>query len=528
MKYLSMLADDEIKYICSVIPLQDSVNYFRQYPKYFSKVISGFRAKSFRDQEQVSRLLFRCRNQPYISSFLESHISEWLDQIQERIEEIIGKGETKESAWLQILPFCYFVGDIGIFFRLIEEQMPEEVVSLLSQSICKVRDMDIDIKRLNESLSEEEKKQVKLKSEINNMQSKLDNCYRNLREGLDEIETLKNNNSRLERMEKVVRAKEQKIEELERMLQQRNAAITDLNKQMSVAANEQRQIEIRIREEIEQEKMAEQIETVCSLKPRCPNDIGEFKDYLGYNLENIGIEANADYYVLLKDYICEILFTGKPVLVNRNSGMTLIKCISNALVSSPEVSTLTFSTDVTSDNIERFLLTPNRIMCLDNFIGNFDETILSTICERHKNKIIFLTVTYDKTLRYLPSEFLSYCHYINLNRMKAFICGRDLSEDPSSVEESDVSFAMVAPDTVWAPLLKEILEEVCLEKSLIIYKSSLVTSEEILVQLLTFDILPYCVDVLNIAPFMVSERLNKYAGESGRCAYKALLGRWFS
>ncbi|NLC13893.1 MAG: hypothetical protein GX768_07610, partial [Chloroflexi bacterium] len=64
-------------------------------------------------------------------------------------------------------------------------------------------------------------------------------------------------------------------------------------------------------------------------------------------------------------------------------------------------------------------------------------------------------------------------------------------------------------------------------KELTAYKSSLVSNEKILIQLLAFDILPYCADVLGVAPFTISERLNKYAGDNGRCSYKELFRGWF-
>lgn len=74
MNYLSLLTEEEVHYICSVIPLQDSVYYFKKYPKDFAKIMPGFRATSIKSQERVSGVLYRNRNQPFISSFIEKHI----------------------------------------------------------------------------------------------------------------------------------------------------------------------------------------------------------------------------------------------------------------------------------------------------------------------------------------------------------------------------------------------------------------------------------------------------------------------
>ena len=87
MNYLPIMTEDEIKYVCLMIPLQESVLYFKQHPKDFAKVMPGFRATSLRNQEQLSTVLFRRRSLPFVSSFIEKHISRWLEEIQQEISE---------------------------------------------------------------------------------------------------------------------------------------------------------------------------------------------------------------------------------------------------------------------------------------------------------------------------------------------------------------------------------------------------------------------------------------------------------
>lgn len=528
MNYLPMMTEEEIKYVCSVMPLSESVRYFKRYPKDFAKVLRGFRASSLRNQEHVSSLLFRSRNQPFISSFIEKHISDWIKEIQQEISLVVDKGESKEIAWLQTLPLCFFADDIGIFFRLTGEEQSEEYISLLSKSIKMIKDLDVEGKKLNKMLNDKEHEQVRLEDEVKSVYIELESSEKQLIELSGEIKTLKRTNAGLEKLAGVVRVKENDIEGLEKKVQERDVIIKQLKVELSAVLNEQQQFETRIREEVEKQKTAKLIEKAASVKPRCPKDLDEFRDYLGFNLENLGIEIGVDYYSLLKDYLCEILFTGKPILVSRHTGLSLIKCISNALISSVNVATLTFDPNISVEGIDEFLSAKNRILCLDNFVGNFNETILITTCDRHKDKIVFLTVPYDRTLQYVPDEFLKYCHYLNLNRIKAFAQVRDLTEDPSSVEEIEAPSSMIIPDTFWASLLKEILSEIGIGCGLSTYKSSLIFDELNLCRLLAFDILPFCTDVLDISPFVVSERLNKYAGNSGRCPCKELFERWFS
>lgn len=528
MNYLPMLNEDEIKYICSVIPLQESVWYFKCYPKDFAKIMPGFRAISLKNQDQVNALLYRNRNKAFIYLFIEKHISRWLDEIQGEITLKIGKGESKESAWMHTLPFCFFVDNIGIFFKLIGEEQPEYYISLISASIKSIKNLDISYKRLETTLNDKKSEAMRLEDDIRRVQSELDKSNKKLIEHSSEIKVLKCACADLEKLEGIACTREQEIDILKKRAQERDEYIQKLNDELSASIVARRQLEIKIKEEIEQQRLAEAIEQAAALKPRIPRDIEEFKDYLGYNLESLGVATNAEYYFLLKEHMSKILFQGKPIIISRATGMMLMRCVANTLVGSANVATLSFVTDISEQQIDGFLSTKNRIVCLDNFIGNYNETTLLTIFDKHRDKIIFLTIVYDRTLFYIPEELLKYCTYLNLNRIEAFTNYHDLTEDPSTVDEIDASYFTIAPDTHWSSLLKEILDELGECSALSTYKSSLISDEASLCCLLAFDVLPFCVDVLKISPFNVSERLNKYAGDKGRCSHRGLFRRWFA
>ncbi|MBB5335634.1 hypothetical protein [Pectinatus brassicae] len=527
MNYLPILTEAEIKYICSVIYIQDSVWYFKRYPKDFAKIMPGFRPTSLKNQEQVSALLYRSRNQAFISSFIEKHISRWLDEIQDEITLKTDKGESKESAWMQTLPFCFFVDNISIFFKLIGDEQPEQYVSLISASIKRIRDLDISHKRIKTTLSNKKSEVMRLEDDIRCVQSELDKSSKKLIEHSSEIKALKRTCADIEKLEGIVCAREQELDILKKKAQERDEYIQKLNDELSASKDAQLQLEIKIKEEIKQQRIAESIEQAASLKPRGPKDIEEFKEFLEYNLESLGVATNAEYYFLLKEHICKILFQGKPIIICRAAGMVLMRCVANTLVGSANVDTLSFVTDISEQQIHGFLSTKNRIVCLDNFIGNYNETTLLTICDKHRNKIIFLTTVYERTLFYIPEELLKYCIYLNLNRIEGFTHDHALTEAPSTIDEIDASYPTITPDIRWSSLLKEILDELGVCSALSTYKSSLISNEASLCCLLAFDVLPFCVDVLKISPFSVSERLNKYAGDKGRCSHKGLFKRWF-
>ncbi len=528
MNYLQSLTDEEIRYICSVIPQQDSILYFKKYPKDFAKVVPGFRPQGLRSQEQICTILFRNRTVPYISSFLEKHISRWLYEIQREIEKNMERGESKESAWLKTFPLCFFVDNISIYLKLTSAELSDEYISLLSHSIKRIRDINEEKQKIDEKQREYESSMSRYEDEISRIQNDIQNASKKLREYSVDNDRLKHINAGLEALREEINSRELEIETHREKILERDECIRQLKNELSLMRIEKQQLEKRMNEKAERETINRHIGQSVSSNVKCPRDMDEFKDNIRYNLENLGIVIESDYYSLLLDYITDVLFTGKPILISRTSGRALMKCVSNALVGKPDVMTSLYSPDVTMQDIESLLGSSERIVCFDNYIGNYDEMIIASVVEKYKGKIVFLTVAYDRTLRYVSDEFMKYCHYASIARIAAFSNEKNLTEDPTFTEETDVSRSVMDPDKVWSDFLKDVLVDIGVSRSLAEYKSSLVTDEDRLIRLLSFDILPYCMDVLNVEPFSVSERLNKYVGDNGHCQYKNLLRRWFS
>jgi len=318
------------------------------------------------------------------------------------------------------------------------------------------------------------------------------------------------------------------ITALEAKIIMREEIINGLRNELADAKNNNQQLEAQIRSEIEEQRTARAFEQQAALNPKCPRDIEEFKDFFGYNLENIGVPVDSEYYTLLKEHLSKILFEGIPIIINRGVGINLIKCISNALIGRSNVKMLAHSKDLSIDNVNRFLSSAGRIVYLDNFIGNCNETEMLPIFDAHKNKIIFLTVAYDRTIHYVSREFLRYCQYLNLNRVAALSANVELTEDPSTVEEVESEPQEISRENRYASLLREMLGEFGFLQGMVEKKCTAISDEQDLCRILAFDVLPYCVDVLQIAPYNTSERLNKYAGDSGRCSYKKLFKGWFA
>lgn len=527
MNYLDNLTEDEVRYICSVIPLQESISYFKHYPKDFSRVMPGFRATSLRSQEQVCTLLFRSRKHSFIYSFIEKHIDRWMDEIQNHIEQCINDGDNKDEAFLNTLPLCFFADNIGLYFKLADEVYSDEYIDLLSSSIKLIKVLNEQREEMESSLSSKISDFEKQEEKIENLKVKLNETKKKLSECRAEVEILNEVNAEVKRLENLILSQDKIIDSLKINVSNREERIHQLNSDLSLAKDEHQQLVSQIREEIESQQKINAMNQAENCSPRAPKDIDEFKDYLGYNFESIGLPTDSEYFALLKEHLSEILFQGKPIIVSHVTGINLMKCVANTLIETPKVPILTFVSDISEQSIEEFLSTDSRLVCLDNFVGNFNETVLLTLCDKHKDKIIFLTTVYDKTIYFLPDEFMKYCHYLNLNRIVEFTGSPDITEDPSFIEE-ETSNLIISADSRWSQVLNGLLEDFGFSKTLSAFKSVFASDEQRLCCLLAFDILPYCVDVLQIAPFNISEQLNKYAGNGGRCPYKDLFKRWFT
>lgn len=526
MNYLPQLTENEVRYICSAIPLQDTIYYFQRNPKEFSKIMPGFRVRSL-TQTQVNGLLFNRRKHHFISSFIEKHIGSWLAQIQEHIGKMIQDGNSKEVAHLHTFPTCFFVHNVGLFFKLANEEYSQEYIALLSAAVTATNEVAVQQDEL-------QKERRVRESEIRILQAKLDYAKSNaemtatkLNDRNMEIRQLRDELAHLEKLKCTMQNYKDIIVTLESKTLVREETINVLRNELAEAMRNQ-QREVQNMSETGKQHRVKQFEQQIALKPKSPRDIEEFRDYLGYNLENIGVPPDSEYYALLKEHLSKLLFQGLPIMINRGVAATLMKCIANALTGSSTVTTLSYSKDLSVDDVNRFLSSAGRLVSLDNFIGNCNETELLGLFDNHRHKVIFLTVAYDRTMHYVSREFLRYCQYLNLNRIAPLSVNAKLTEDPSTFEEIESESQEVSQDNRHASLLREMLGEFGIIKSLVEQKCATISDEQDLCRVLAFDVLPYCVDVLQIAPYNVSERLIKYAGDAGRCSYKNLLQGWFA
>jgi len=430
------------------------------------------------------------------------------------------------------LPFCFFSENINLLFKLIKEEYSAEYVSILDAAVKIIKENDDNCAKLEKEIESKKVEIEKTQNKLEVLKVDLVKAKNSLNKYLTEVKVLKQNNANLEKLKTTINENQNEIKKLKTIIQEREKTIKKIKSELSENKHNRQKMEIHTRPELSIKQETKNNEQKVVNKPKCPIDLNDFKDQLGYNFIEIGIPSNSVYFSLLKEHLSNILFQGIPILINRNSGMTLIRCISNTLTGTNKVNTLPFNKEFSILMIDEFLSTNGRIVCLDNFIGNYNESELITLFDNHMDKIIFITVAYDRTVNFVPNEFLFYCHYLNLNRINALLTNKEIREDPEPyiIKEDEVSPQKNTNNNDYSSRLRlrEMFSELGICKNLLEKKCALISNERDLCRVLAFDILPYCIDVLQINPYNTSERFVKYAGDTGKCQYKDLFKEWFA
>jgi len=496
--------------------------------KEFVKIRPGFRMnKASLAKLDISNLLFRYRNRGFIEFFIDKIVGDWLDQIREHYNKCLDDGDSTEIALVNTLPFCFFADNIKLYFKLIHEEHSDEALLLLEASVKKLKENGEKIESQEKELESKEANENELRGMIEANRISAEDMRQRLAQVEGNIKNLRNKDKEINVLKLEIEKKTNEIERMREENDDQRKTIHELKLELTNTANSIQLLEEQIRADVALQNEENKRMLIMASNPKRPVDIDDFVDHLQYNFESLGISPRETYLSLLKTHLSCILFEGMPIAINRLSGLPLMRCVSNSIIGSPDVETLCFRDGLSIKEIEDFMFSAGRILCLDNFIGNFNETALIPLFDSHKGQIVFLTYSYDRMLNYMSGEFLKYVQHLNLNRIKAFNNPAMLTEDPSVMEESEYVSQMPRLDNRYSQLLGEILSELGYLRSITEYLCATIADEKDLCRKLAFDILPYCVDVLHISPYNTSARLNKYAGTSGRCPEKDLLRRWF-
>lgn len=519
MKYLELLSSEEKQFICTSIPHGDVIKYFKKNPKEFSKIRPGFRPAAVTPKD-ATKLLVNNINRDFISSFIEKTIERWLLQIQDAYESHLNKVKSETVAIIHTLSQSYFSENVTVYFKLTDRNYTYEQISLISYLVYDYKTTKQQIEDLNESVRER-------KTAIHDVESvakKEELGTKKLQQALEELEVLRSLEFEIKGLSSDLQRYKEKTITIENQRKQQNERVDQLLLQINEITKEKEALESVIDLRFENERKRKLNSCAREYSLLRPNDMEEFRQNLSYIFEDLGIGGSVPGITLLNKYLAKILFCGIPIIISEQSGLTLAKCVANALIGTQEVSLLIYNPDVTEEDIFDFLSESKRVVMLDNFIGNYNETLLLPIIKMYGDKIIFVTIPYDRTLSYISSEFLKYCSYINVSHFDRLVGQVEINQDSLTVTEEVYSIESPNKFGRHLKVLNKILEELSLNYLSTSVSLHGVSNDDDISAELIYSILPYCINVYNKHPMRLSETLQNYIG---RCPHKELIGEWF-
>ena len=613
MNYLVDLTEDELKYVCSVIPSQEVIGYFSKYPKEFAKIRPGFRAKSL-TSDAVAKILFDYRNRDFIASFLTKHIDRWNKEINEELNRDIKNGSIQEETYIDILSQSFFANNVALFFKINGIEKGEEYLSVMSSAVsfqsAREKKITLEIDSLqksnsallesNEELSrklrDEERRSEKYINSETLLKKETEEKNKLIQQERENIEQLRKENKELkdklnstveegiwktEEMEQKIESLSSKVEELKKKNADSETIISDYSKKLSTAEEEARawKNQLRSREiqlfnykaeratflterEADREKIKNLKDALETEKKRTsavntnsdndqkssiennfsrlsveservlplhPEDMELFDEHFVNNLESIGLDLSISETKQFVKFLEKVVFSGKPIIIKRGLGINIANCLANTLYGVPISALFSYKEGFGVSNIIEFLAsTPDRVVCIDGFVGNCNELELIPALEQFQNKILIFTYMFERTLKYVPHEILSYCHYVNADAFGGVLTVKDISEEPSEIIEkpyinaSDKTF-----DKRSRKIFVEIATECGFSEDVANSIAERIDNEEGMIEMLLFTLLPYTKKILGENPYCCSKRLQRYAGETGHCTQKEVLMRWF-
>lgn len=555
MNYFQLLTKEDIQTVCRSFPHKEMIQGFKKNPKAFNEMAKGYRPQSI-SEDRGRKLLLENSHTKLVTNMIEEFLKRWSSDISQRIEEYTNAGNSEIESHLKAFQDTIFPDGIELYFRLIEKPISAEYASLLTSAVSVLAS---ERKKMSNIVSapqvkvgdlEQERKDHKIEirakdSEIKKRDKAIEGLNTEIANLSTMLETLQGDLSRqIERIQELEESQNAQKKELEDAISTAHTFEVTVNRQKTelqealsaVDAGKKREADQQVAIDSLQEKLSNIENALAEMREKpyqesdqllYPTDIDEFSEYLGYNLKSIGVNGSTDEYNLLTEYLCDILFQNKPIMCNHVSGMALARCVSNALCGTKSIKILPYSSEITSKDILYYLNSEERILVLDGFLGNFNEMELIPIATGIRGKIIFMTLEYERTIAYLPKEVLLYFNYLNVSRIKDFFSEKPIDEDATEIMEQWIPKESKAANRNVERLCTEIMKQLGFGNDISLHIAQRMVSEEKLAQYLAFSILPYSCEALDYRPYETSERLQKYAGEQGKCRYKSLLLGWF-
>ena len=567
---LMEFTNEELLQAVELIPVGLIREFFKQNPKTLNRIKPGFRAASI-PQSQYCPLLVKAINDrdnvvsSFVSAFLEKSVKELVDKE-------IATLETKEL--VELFAGSLFSNCVGLYYKIsnidIEVGKLEQLQLLVSMYKEWGRKEDENNKRIAQLSSENEELRLELsdfKKAKKKLQEQLDNLTKKLetmtteksqvgQEKMTVEKQLEEKTELLQRTEKALKDKEKEykkqlgnIDRLKSELRTKDDRINELVESIKKFEAET----ARLKEQIKnlQSETSQQMHEIISLKEEADEarsalenakknikivadfdykkvdpkhllyykykDYDELHEEIGYKLDDLGISERRE---LISACIERAAYLGRPIVSDRNNCELLVNMLAS-IISNSEYSYIAYYEGVNLAEINGVLESSGRVVYLDNFIGNFNETLLLPLLQKYNDKIVIISAIYNKMFRYLPQDILEYCSYLNFSREKI-----DPLDDWESYQIAEIVVGDLPSklDNAATIVLESIMRDLKFSRAVCEIKSRGIENHIYTHAVLIYEILPYMTEVLGINPFKTSERLLNYIQKSN---YRQLVEKWF-
>ena len=484
------LSDEEYKRICDVIPHQLIVGYFKHNPKDYDKLCRIRIRATALSEDRAHSLLANNRKSDFVFSFVKRTVERWLCEIKDAIDNFIAEGKTEMQAMIYALSQSYFANNLSAFFILVDKELTEETKQSVTEAVAIIRDIREQASRDIEDL----KREIATISRNAELQAKeLDRREKRITEYSKEVTELKKLCTKCKQLEKTIESLTVERDSLRincnslstqnNEFQQRNEA---LQGEINILKKQLQEIEQKVRDQLQEEQQRVAIEEVLPYA-LIPSDINDFTEYFGYNISACGVDSN-EFKNLLIQFLEDTAFLGRPIVCQMRYSATLAKCLANTIIGTQDFPVLTYSKDIDSVAIANAIASAKRIVLLQNFLGNYDETQLIAITQRFPSKIIIIDCMYNQTIRFLPKELFEYCIYLDLSKFPSFGNATKIEEDPSTIDEIRNSISTRCNSLCFRKV-QDIVNELGMKQFAI--SSVPIEKEESAIALLLLSVLPY-------------------------------------
>ena len=567
---LMQFTNEELLQIVELIPVGLIREFFKQKPKTLNRIKPGFRAAAI-PQSQYCPLLVKAIKEgdsvvsSFVSSFLEKAVNDLAEKEIQKLtmEELV---ETfADSLFSECIELYYKISNIEIESSKLEqlqflvkmykdwgrkEEENKKLIEKLSNEKEVLKSELADFKKAKKKLQEQLEeltqklelmttKQTQMLQEKANMETQLaekTELLQRLGKTLkDKEKEYKKQLEELTKAKSEITLKDDRINELSKYIKELEDTIAILqekiNKLQSETSEQMNEI-IFLKEEADDARSAledakKNIKIVADFdyKKVDPKHLlyYKYKDYaelheeLGYKLDDLGV---SDRRELISACIERSAYLGRPIVSDRDNCALLANLLSS-IISNSEYSYIAYYEGVNLAEINEVLESSGRVVYLDNFIGNFNETLLLPLLQKYNDKIVIISAMYNKMFRYLPQDILEYCSYLNFSREKI----DPLDDwDPYQIEEIVVGELPSKLDNAASIVLEGIMRDLKFSRAVCEIKSRGIENHTHTHAVLIYEILPYMTEVLGVNPFKISERLLNYIQKS---SYRQLVEKWF-